>query len=186
MLSSWSFARPWLALSSPRAVSSSSSLNVTGQQQIKHVFVITLENENYATTFGANSKAPYLSQTLASQGAMVQQYYGTGHVSLDNYISMISGQAPTPETDNDCITYQDYKLTGTTLAVSPCVKNWELGKQWLSENQGPPSLAKAQFVQLRVRERHSNCAPLTLSRDDECGKDFLSCHYLYLSNLFCA
>jgi hypothetical protein len=94
--------------------SSSSSLNLTGQQQIKHVFVITLENENYATTFGANSKAPYLSQTLASQGAMVQQYYGTGHVSLDNYISMLSGQAPTPETDNDCITYQDYKLTGTT------------------------------------------------------------------------
>ncbi len=94
--------------------SSSSSLNQTGQQQIKHVFVITLENENYATTFGANSKAPYLSQTLASQGAMVQQYYGTGHVSLDNYISMISGQAPTPETDNDCSIYQDYKLTGTT------------------------------------------------------------------------
>ncbi|MFM0465060.1 alkaline phosphatase family protein, partial [Paraburkholderia sediminicola] len=94
--------------------SSSSSLTQTGQQQIKHVFVITLENENYATTFGANSKAPYLSQTLASQGAMVQQYYGTGHVSLDNYISMLSGQAPTPETDNDCITYQDYNLTGTT------------------------------------------------------------------------
>ncbi|MGA9917294.1 MAG: phosphoesterase, partial [Paraburkholderia sp.] len=45
--------------------SSSSSLTQTGQQQIKHVFVITLENENYATTFGANSKAPYLSQTLA-------------------------------------------------------------------------------------------------------------------------
>ena len=101
-----------MALSSPRAVSSSSSLNQTGQQQIKHVFVITLENENYATTFGANSKAPYLSQTLASQGAMVQQYYGTGHVSLDNYISMISGQAPTPETDNDCLNYQDYQAHG--------------------------------------------------------------------------
>ena len=95
------------------ACGSSSSLNA-GQQQIRHVFVITLENENYATTFGANTKAPYLSQTLASQGAMVQQYYGTGHVSLDNYISMLSGQAPTPETDNDCITFQDYKLTGLT------------------------------------------------------------------------
>ncbi|MGA9911143.1 MAG: phosphoesterase, partial [Paraburkholderia sp.] len=47
------------------ACGSSSSLTQTGQQQIKHVFVITLENENYATTFGANSKAPYLSQTLA-------------------------------------------------------------------------------------------------------------------------
>ena len=94
--------------------SSSSSLKTTGQQQIRHVFIITLENENYATTFGANSKAPYLSQTLASQGAMVQQYYGTGHVSLDNYISMISGQAPTLDSDNDCTTYSDFKLTGMT------------------------------------------------------------------------
>jgi hypothetical protein len=96
------------------ACGSSSSIQTTGPQQIRHVFVITLENENYSTTFGANTKAPYLAQTLASQGALVQQYYGTGHVSLDNYISMLSGQAPTPETDNDCITYQDYKLTGTT------------------------------------------------------------------------
>jgi hypothetical protein len=96
------------------AACGSSSIGPTGQQQIRHVFVITLENENYSTTFGANTKAPYLATTLAAQGAMVQQYYGTGHVSLDNYISMISGQAPTTETDNDCMTYEDYKLTGTT------------------------------------------------------------------------
>ncbi|GAB7543692.1 hypothetical protein CS8_033640 [Cupriavidus sp. 8B] len=96
------------------ACGSSSSVATLGQQQIKHVFVITLENENYATTFGANSKAPYLAQTLASQGALVQQYYGTGHVSLDNYIAMISGQSPTLETDNDCPTYQDFSLTGMT------------------------------------------------------------------------
>jgi hypothetical protein len=96
------------------ACGSSSSIPATGQQQIRHVFVITLENENYATTFGASSKAPYLSQTLVSQGALVQQYYGTSHVSLDNYISMISGQAPTLETDNDCGTYQDVNMTGMT------------------------------------------------------------------------
>ena len=92
----------------------SSGPSNTGQQQIRHVFVITLENENYATTFGTNTKAPYLAQTLASQGALVQNYYGTGHVSLDNYISMLSGQAPTVDTDNDCMTYADYNLTGMT------------------------------------------------------------------------
>jgi hypothetical protein len=64
--------------------SSSGGLQLTGQQQIRHVFVITLENENYATTFGTCTKAPHLAQTLASQGALVQQYSGTGHVSLDN------------------------------------------------------------------------------------------------------
>jgi hypothetical protein len=86
-------------------------------QQIRHVFIITLENENYATTFGSSSaapKAPYLATTLAAQGALVQNYYGTGHVSLDNYISMLSGQSPTPQTDNDCITYQDMAQSGTT------------------------------------------------------------------------
>jgi len=96
------------------ACGGSSLTPVQGQQQIQHVFVITLENESYATTFGATTKAPYLVQTLASQGALVQQYYGTGHVSLDNYISMLSGQAPTPQTDNDCVTYQDFTSTGTT------------------------------------------------------------------------
>ncbi|WP_179405020.1 alkaline phosphatase family protein [Burkholderia guangdongensis] len=96
------------------AACNSSSTQTTGQQQIHHVFVITLENENYATTFGASTKAPYLAQTLASQGALVQNYYGTGHVSLDNYISMISGQSPTSDTDNDCPTYQDMTLNGTT------------------------------------------------------------------------
>jgi phosphatidylinositol-3-phosphatase len=96
------------------ATACGSSVSATGQQQIRHVFVITLENENYATTFGSTTKAPYLAQTLASQGALVQQYYGTGHVSLDNYIAMLSGQSPTPQTDNDCITYQDFNLTGMT------------------------------------------------------------------------
>ena len=96
------------------ACSSSGGVTFSAQSQIKHVFVITLENENYATTFGATTKAPYLATTLASQGAVLQQYYGTGHVSLDNYISMLSGQAPTTQTDNDCTTYEDYNLTGMT------------------------------------------------------------------------
>lgn len=84
------------------------------QSSIKHVFIITLENKNYDDTFSVNSPAPYLSQTLTSQGALLRQYYGTGHVSLDNYISMISGQAATNETGFDCFNYQDFVLTGMT------------------------------------------------------------------------
>jgi hypothetical protein len=80
--------------------------------RFKHVFVIVLENEGFATTFGPNSQAPYLAQTLTSQGVLLTQYYGTGHASLDNYIAMISGQAATPQTRNDCLTYADFVLTG--------------------------------------------------------------------------
>ena len=82
--------------------------------RVKHVFVIVLENEGYDVTFGPNSKAPYLSQTLTSQGVLLSQYYGTGHVSLDNYIAMISGQAATPQTRNDCQVYADFVQTGLT------------------------------------------------------------------------
>jgi hypothetical protein len=78
------------------------------------VFVIVLENEGFDTTFGPGSQAPYLSQTLTSQGVLLSQYYGTGHASLDNYVAMISGQAATPETRNDCQTYADFVLTGIT------------------------------------------------------------------------
>jgi hypothetical protein len=81
---------------------------------IGHVFVIMLENKSYSETFGGNTAAPYLAQTLASQGAMLTNYYGTGHVSLDNYISFLSGQSPTVQTDNDCTTgYDTIAQTGT-------------------------------------------------------------------------
>jgi hypothetical protein len=82
--------------------------------KIKHVFVITLENENYTTTFGATTKSPYLANVLTAQGALLNQYYGTGHVSLDNYVAMMSGQPGTPQTISDCNTFADYKLTGTS------------------------------------------------------------------------
>jgi hypothetical protein len=57
---------------------------------VRHVFVIMLENESYASTFGDPSADPYLAETLPSQGALLEDYYGTGHESNDNYISIVS------------------------------------------------------------------------------------------------
>ena len=102
------------ALAAPQIASAQGLRGHTGYRQIKHVFVITLENEGYDVTFGAGSKAPYLAQTLPAKGALLTQYYGTGHVSLDNYIAMISGQAATLDTRNDCLTFADFQLTGVT------------------------------------------------------------------------
>ena len=79
---------------------------------IRHVFVIVLENESAATTFGSGSPAPYLSQTLRSQGAYVPNYYGIGHNSNDNYIAMISGQAPNTMTQQDCQAFSDFLVPG--------------------------------------------------------------------------
>lgn len=74
---------------------------------IHHVWVIVLENKGYDQTFGPSSPAPYLSQTLPQMGQLLTQYYGIGHESLDNYVAMISGQAPNAETQADCQIYDD-------------------------------------------------------------------------------
>jgi len=70
---------------------------------VKHVFIVVMENKNYDETFGDDSKASYLAKTLPSQGAIIPNYYATGHLSLDNYIAMVSGQGPNPQTQADAI-----------------------------------------------------------------------------------
>src|SRR4051794_14546016 len=76
------------------------------------VFVIVLGNEDAATTFGSGSPAPYLARDLRARGAFLPNYYGTAHNSLPNYLAMISGQAPTTQTQADCPDYVDV-LPGT-------------------------------------------------------------------------
>src|SRR5215208_4626483 len=70
---------------------------------IKHVFTIVLENKDYDVTFGENPPAPYLAQKLPAKGQLLTEYYGTGHFSLGNYITMISGQSENPDTQGDCM-----------------------------------------------------------------------------------
>ncbi len=70
--------------------------------KIDHILVIELENEGYAATFGPGSPATYLNGTLRPKGELLENYYATGHASLDNYIAQVSGQAPTPDTQADC------------------------------------------------------------------------------------
>ncbi len=74
----------------------------------KHVFIIVLENESYDATFRAGSQAPYLSKCLAKKGQLLKNYYGIGHNSLDNYIAMISGQSPNPDTQLDCPIFTEF------------------------------------------------------------------------------
>ena len=61
---------------------------------IKHVWLIILENKSYDATFTGLNQNTYLWKTLPAQGALLTHYYGTGHSSMDNYLSMVSGQAP--------------------------------------------------------------------------------------------
>jgi phosphatidylinositol-3-phosphatase len=103
-----SVRRVLVCLAACVAVLVSTATTATAAPPIKHVFVITLENKGYDETFGPASAAPYLSHTLTSQGQLLTQYYGIGHASLDNYIAMVSGQAPNVVTQADCPFYFNF------------------------------------------------------------------------------
>lgn len=76
---------------------------------IKQIMVINLENENFADIFGPSSPATYLNGTLLKKGQLIQNYFATSHVSLGNYIAQVSGQAPTPAINNDCLDLSTFK-----------------------------------------------------------------------------
>ncbi len=90
--------------------------------KIKHVWLIVLENKSYDATLTGLNDDSYLSQTLPSQGALLTNYFGTGHSSLDNYLSLVSGQAPNTDDQGDCPAYDamagSVDLTGS-LATNP-------------------------------------------------------------------
>ncbi len=71
---------------------------------VKHVWLIILENKSYDETFTGLNQNSYLWQTLPQQGALLTNYYGTGHFSMDNYVSLVSGQSPSFATQDDCST----------------------------------------------------------------------------------
>jgi hypothetical protein len=76
--------------------------------KIKHVWLIILENKSYDATFTGLNNNTYLWKTLPSQGVLLKNYYGTGHFSLDNYVSLVSGQAAQPDTQADCPFYDQF------------------------------------------------------------------------------
>ncbi|HTW38676.1 MAG TPA: alkaline phosphatase family protein [Steroidobacteraceae bacterium] len=86
-----------------------------GHGPVGHVFLIVLENQSFEATFGPGSRAPYLARTLTREGLLLRQYYAIGHNSLDNYIALVSGQAPNEDTQNDCWRYIEFKLAEPRL-----------------------------------------------------------------------
>ncbi len=106
---------PALSASSAGTGSISAATVAAKLPPVRHVFVIVLENESSSSTFGDPSADPYLAKTLPSEGAFLPDYYATGHESNDNYIAMISGQAPNPQNQGDCQIYDNFVGAGPVL-----------------------------------------------------------------------
>jgi hypothetical protein len=108
---------------------------------IRHIWNIVLENEDYASTFGSPAADPYLARTLPSKGALLEDYFATGHESNDNYISLVSGQPPNPQNQADCQIYDNFVGVGEINGIESgtgCVYPADIetiGNQLTSENR---------------------------------------------------
>lgn len=80
---------------------------------IKHVFVVMLSDQPYATAFGPASEAHYLTGTLEKQGTMLERYYSVAQQGLAGAIGLLAGQGPTEATAANCPTYADVASTGS-------------------------------------------------------------------------
>ncbi|ARC58041.1 hypothetical protein AS850_13230 [Frondihabitans sp. 762G35] len=108
--------------------------------QVKHVWLIILENKSYDATFTGLNQNSYLWKTLPSQGVLLKNYYGTGHYSMDNYISMVSGQGPQADTQSDCdVANTNFGSTASTI-TKPGVNRGQVASL---ANAAQPSKANA-------------------------------------------
>src|SRR5271165_2390428 len=94
--------RPGPGAGTTAAAAGSGSASPGGLTAVRHVWVIELENQGYAQSFGTPSADPYLARTLPRTGALLENYYAIGHSSAANYIAQVSGQAPDIATQIDC------------------------------------------------------------------------------------
>ena len=134
-----------LALSTSSASATSNQVGTTisstglSNGQIKHVWLIILENKSYDATFTGLNQNSYLWKSLPSQGVLLTNYYGTGHSSMDNYISMVSGQSPQEDTQSDCsVANTDFGSNSTIIKTGA-----NAGQVASSANAAQPSGANA-------------------------------------------
>ncbi|HEX3824023.1 MAG TPA: alkaline phosphatase family protein [Mycobacteriales bacterium] len=83
---------------------------ITPPGGLPHVFLIVLENESYTNTY-RHHPGRYIQSTLEKQGTLLSRYHAVGHFSLDNYLAMISGQAPNSYTSVDCLYPANFNKT---------------------------------------------------------------------------
>jgi len=99
-------------------------MGLEGIPHFSHVWIIILENKSQdeiwypgyltatetmsgtmpITAAAYNTPNPYLN-SLVPQGGFIRNYYGDGHLSFDNYLSLTAGQTPNATTQDDCPIY---------------------------------------------------------------------------------
>ena len=94
--------------------------NPGSSDEIDHVAIVVLENENYSDVVGSASM-PYLNQ-LAQQNALATQFYANDHPSIGNYFMMTTGQVVNT---NDAFT-GTFSGDNVTTSLAAAGKNWKV------------------------------------------------------------
>lgn len=100
-----------------------------GIPRYDHIVVLILENESYAASFTATPAADPYIRSLVPQGVHADQYFATGHVSLDNYVALVSGQPNNAVTGSDCLTFSLYACVQNQTVVGGATADRNLGDQ---------------------------------------------------------
>ena len=129
-----------IGFASPPAGAEAAGLE--GIPRFSHIVVLTEENENESSTFASTSPATFLNSQVAN-GVFLPNYYGTGHVSLDNYLAMVSGQPGNGLSNTDCLTVSLWTCAQAASAFNSGINLGDqletAGLSWRSYMDGTPT-----------------------------------------------
>lgn len=92
-----------------------------------HVFVVMMENTDYAQVIGDTTDAPFIN-SLASQGTLLDNYSGVYHPSDENYLAIAGGNTFV----QGAVYYPNIHVTAQNIADELEAK----GKSWKAYEQG--------------------------------------------------
>ena len=100
------------ASSDSAGTSSAKPSGANGLPRVGHVFELALSTQSYAAAFGRRSAAPYL-RSLVSKGTLLSDFQSLGSGELADYLAMVSGQSPNPQTGTGCPTFANFPQGAT-------------------------------------------------------------------------
>src|SRR5215472_1817585 len=82
-----------------------------------HIVVVMEENHSYNEIIGNTTNAPYINNTLVSEGALFTQSFAVSHPSEPNYLAIFSGSTQGVNSDKCPLTFGPPDLGGELIAA---------------------------------------------------------------------
>ena len=114
------------------------------KRQVKHVFIVLEENQNYSQVIGDTQDMPYLN-SLAKTYAYAKNYYANTHPSIGNYFMLTAGK----------IISNDDRFSGTVYDDNVVRHLLTAGKTWREYSEDLPYIGYAGGDQGNYCQHHN-------------------------------